>query len=230
VDRLHAVHIGIDIGQKHDPTAVVVVQVLERPSGRLRPLEERWANNVSNSSPDAYEPETYFETRHMERMPLGTDYPAVAARVADILCSPLLLPYSRTVFVDVTGVGRPVFEIITKAVRAHEQGRNAWLRPITFTHGDRYDRGTGHLGKAYMVSKLQALLQTRRVKLPSKHPEAEAMARELKDFEIRVDQNSNDTYGAFKVGAHDDLATALGLAVLEDPYDYRVQTLPYSIF
>jgi len=35
----------------------------------------------------------------------------------------------------------------------------------------------------------------------------------LIDYEIRVDENANDRYGAFKVGKHDDLVTAIGLAV-----------------
>jgi hypothetical protein len=96
------------------------------------------------------------------------------------------------------------------------------MRAVTFTHGDRYDRGKGLLGKAYLVSRLQALLQTQGILLPPDHPEARAMADELKVYEIRVDTNANDTYGAFKVGTHDDLATALGLAVLDDPRDYRV--------
>jgi hypothetical protein len=34
--------------------------------------------------------------------------------------------------------------------------------------------------------------------------------------EIRVEERANDTYGAFKVGTHDDLVTALGLAVQGD--------------
>lgn len=57
------------------------------------------------------------------------------------------------------------------------------------------------------------MMQTDRLRLPPQHPEAAAMARELADYEIRVDQNANDAYGAFKVGTHDDLVTALGLAV-----------------
>ena len=36
------------------------------------------------------------------------------------------------------------------------------------------------------------------------------------DFEIRVDENANDRYGAFKVGMHDDLVTAIGLATQVD--------------
>ena len=42
------------------------------------------------------------------------------------------------------------------------------------------------------------------------------MADELLDYEIRVDTDANDKYGAFKVGTHDDLVTALGLAVQTD--------------
>jgi len=36
-----------------------------------------------------------------------------------------------------------------------------------------------------------------------------AMSRELETYEIKVSEDANDRYGAFKTGAHDDLATAL---------------------
>jgi hypothetical protein len=71
------------------------------------------------------------------------------------------------------------------------------------------------LGKAYLVSRLQALLQCGRLHLPRTR-EAEVLTEELLDYEIRVDENANDKYGAFKVGVHDDLVTALGLAVQVD--------------
>jgi hypothetical protein len=38
----------------------------------------------------------------------------------------------------------------------------------------------------------------------------------LEDYEIRVSEDANDKYGAFRTGAHDDLVTALGLAVQTD--------------
>jgi hypothetical protein len=47
--------------------------------------------------------------------------------------------------------------------------------------------------------------------------EADALSRELLDYEIKIDQDANEKYGAFKVGSHDDLVTALGLAVQEEP-------------
>jgi hypothetical protein len=46
--------------------------------------------------------------------------------------------------------------------------------------------------------------------------EAQVLAQELLDYEIHVDEKANDTDGAFRVGSHDNLVTALGLAV-QDP-------------
>ncbi|HVT59766.1 MAG TPA: hypothetical protein VHR45_15365 [Thermoanaerobaculia bacterium] len=83
-----------------------------------------------------------------------------------------------------------------------------------FNHDDRrleVSRNEIRLGKAWLVSRLLALLQTDRLHLP-RTPEAEALVEELLDYEIGVDANANDRYGAFKVGTHDDLVTALGLA------------------
>ena len=43
-----------------------------------------------------------------------------------------------------------------------------------------------------------------------------SLGKELINYEIRVTQDANDRYGAFRVGAHEDLVTALGLATQED--------------
>jgi hypothetical protein len=80
-------------------------------------------------------------------------------------------------------------------------------------------RGIGkqvQLGKADLVSRLQTLLQTGRLHLP-RTPGAETLARELLEYEIKVAEDANESYGAFRVGALDDLVTALGLAVQSDP-------------
>jgi hypothetical protein len=70
----------------------------------------------------------------------------------------------------------------------------------------------GYSGVRLLVSRLQALLQSERLHLP-KTREAEQLAKKLLDYELKIDERANDTYGAFKVGTHDDLVTALGLAV-----------------
>ena len=64
-------------------------------------------------------------------------------------------------------------------------------------------------------------MQQGQIELPDT-PEAHALAEELRDYEIRVMPQANLVAGAFKTGAHDDLVTALGLAVLDDPRRHRV--------
>jgi hypothetical protein len=75
--------------------------------------------------------------------------------------------------------------------------------------------GEVKLGKAWLVSRMQVLLQSGLLHLP-RTPKAEALGKERLDYEIRVTEDANDRYGAFRVGAHEDLVTALGLATQED--------------
>jgi hypothetical protein len=214
------VTIGADIGQKRDPTAIVVASAEQRTTGR-KTTWGFWSESLRDRPlPDEYE--TIYTVRHMERLPLGTAYPKVGERITEIVRNVHLqaLPESRGVnlIVDATGVGRPVVDII----RSHLEQRID-VTAATFTHGDRLD---GRLcdqevsvGKGFLVSRLQVLLQTECLQLPANHAEALAMMEELENYEIKVDENANEKYGAFEVGTHDDLVTALGLAVLFDPFN-----------
>lgn len=219
------VTIGVDVGQKVDPTAIVVAEQLTRG------IETLPGKN-----------EAFYVVRHMERLPLGTEYPAVANRIVQIVENVLARerpvntePPKITLVVDATGVGAPVIDIIRTPIMHMPHGGGVWrsgsvgglggrrvtLTEATFTHGDRLTGKIGgakmSVGKAYLVSRLQALFQTARLQLPANHREAEALTRELMDYEIKVSEDANDRYGAFKVGTHDDLVTALGLAVLTEP-------------
>lgn len=184
--------VGVDIGQKRDPTAICVAEVDRRGS------------------------EVHFLTRHLERLPLGTPYPEIATRLGEIF----FRVERRTsrwpkIYVEATGVGTPVVDLLREACPKGE------ITPVYFTHGEhrREENGEVRLGRAYLVSRLQALLQTGRVHLP-RPAEAEVLVEELVNYEIRISTNANDVYGAFRVGTHDDLVTALGLAVQVDiPFD-----------
>ncbi len=182
--------IGADIGKDRDPTAICVAEDDQRlVAGRS---------------------EVHYLIRHLERLALGTPYPGVVRRIVEVGSAVRRRTDQRpTLFVDATGVGAPIVDLLVE-----DASRHANVVPVTFTHGARRTvkgrRVT--LGKAHMVSRLQALLRTLRIHLP-KTGEAEALARELLDYEIRVDQNAHARFGAFRVGTHDDLATALGLAV-----------------
>lgn len=185
------VAIGVDIGQKRDPTALCTA--------------------TSETRLDDGRKTTHFLVRHLERLPLGTRYPEVARRVARLYNAATEKTDSRvTVYVDATGVGQPIIDLLAEeSVKA---------TACYFTYGDRRTEKSHQevtVGKAFLVSRLQSLLQTGRLHLPQSD-EAQVLAQELQDYEIRVDENANDKYGAFKVGTHDDLVTALGLAVQVD--------------
>ena len=197
--------IGVDVGQKVDPTAIAVVEPKRR--------DEEWT----------------FLARHLERLALGTPFRDAAERTSKVVAG--VVARMRTsearerlergaimMNMDATGVGAPIVEMLKERV----DSKACTIRAIYFTHGDRLTRREDglSLGKAYLVSRMQALIQSGRIELPRTR-EAEELAEELLDYEIRVDEDANDKYGAFKVGTHDDLVTALGLAVLKDPRERR---------
>jgi len=194
---------GVDIGQKRDPTAIAVVEWEERVVGQDIVRRGNFVVDRHDKT------ETHYTARYLERLALGTPYTRVSRRVGELVAAVKEQAGQdlSKLFVDATGVGQPVVDLLRESgVRTVE---------VYFNHGDKrveVSRKQVNLGKAYLVSRLQALLQSRRIHLP-RTDEAEALAHELLDYEIRVDQDSNDRYGAFRVGTHDDLVTALGLAV-----------------
>lgn len=193
--------IGIDVGQKRDPTAIAVAE-----------LEYR---RIPDPTTEFGRKESHYLVRYLERLPLGTPYPDIARRLGEI-CTLAREKTGRQpqVYVDATGVGTPVVDLL------RAQAKHSFIWAVYFTHGDRRNEEMHErkitLGKAFLVSRLQTLLQCRRLHLPQS-TEARALAQELLDYEIRVDEDANDKYGAFRVGTHDDLVTALGLAVQKEP-------------
>jgi len=194
--------IGVDIGQKRDPSTIVVVQ------HRYRKVKGTSGSGSRNDS--------HFTVRMIESLPIGTPYPEVANRIGEVWKGLKARPssHSARIYIDATGVGLPVVDLVRGYVSAYD----TWA--VLFTHGDQRTEHEEEkkivLGKAFLVARLQVLLQAGRLHLPDS-PEAHRLAQELLDYEIRIDQDANDRYGAFKVGQHDDLVTALGLAVQIDP-------------
>ena len=187
-----SVSIGIDLGQRRDSTAICVAEEEMREEDKRR--------------------ETYYQVRFLRRLPLGMAYPDQATRIAEIVDGVVARQQGYpAVYADATGVGLPVCDIL--------RGAGIQLTPVLFNHGDKrtVDREQGRvsLGKAWLVSRLQALLATGRVLLPDTD-EARALADELINYEIRLSEDADFKAGAFKVGTHDDLVTALGLAMQSD--------------
>jgi hypothetical protein len=143
-----------------------------------------------------------FQVGHLERVPLGTPYPAIVAHVGRLLGK----LHDPELVIDYTGVGRPVFDLFTYA----------GISPVgvLITGGaveTRYGAICG-VPKLTLVSRLQALLHEGRLKIQKELSEAETLVRELQDFQVEFTPAGHLTFNA-RAGKHDDLVLALAIAI-----------------
>src|SRR5262249_42130611 len=130
-------YVGLDLGQAADFTALAV---LERPEG--------------SGEGSAY------SLRHLRRYPLGTPYTQVVPAVVRLVGLPPLKG-QVTLVVDQTGVGRAVVDLLRREAECR-------LVPVTITAGQQVtvaEDGSRHVPKKELVSCLQLLLQSRRLKV-----------------------------------------------------------------
>jgi hypothetical protein len=177
--------VGLDLGKVKDYTALAILE---------RHGEGRTA---------------VFHARHLERYALGTSYPAIVVAVAALLDRAPFKGRRPKLAVDETGVGAPVVDLFRDAKL------KARLEPVHITAGSsvNYDNGVNYVPKRDLVSVVQVALQTERLKIAGSLPEADTLVREMQNFQVRITEAANDTYGAWREGTHDDLVLAVALAL-----------------
>jgi len=183
---------GLDLGQANDFTALAVLELTVQP--------------------DVDKPERkvrHYAVRHLQRFALGTAYPAICTRVREIFAGRPLA--GSTLAVDQTGVGRPVVDMLRR-VKVY-----ARIQPITITGGHKANPGEGGwlVPKKELVSTLQVLLQSRRLKIAPSLQDAKTLVKELLDFKVKITAAANETFGNFREGTHDDLVLAIAIAAWE---------------
>lgn len=203
------VRVGVDIGKQQDFTALIVTEEVRRMDI------------------------PHYLVRSIERLPLGTPYPAVVDRVAKIMdaletrsrrhpprgASKNWRLFDTELVIDATGVGLAVADLIKE--------RGLYPKVALFTGSDKltsHPSNVIHVGKGWMVSRLQVLLQARRLKLPMGH-ETELLIKELQAYEVSISQSGHASFNA-RSGSHDDLVIALGLSVGTGG-DTRMETFDY---
>jgi len=170
-------YIGIDLGKRRDHTAIAIV---ERAGQHLL-------------------------VRHLERVPLGTPYTGVIARIVAIVRA----LGNCAIVIDSTGVGEPVVEVLRRS------GLGCEITAVTITAGER-ESLTGRRGsvpKQDLMSRLQLAIEKRELKVASQLRDAGALVKEL----LNVRAREGLTIGKPKIGAdgygeHDDLVIAMALA------------------
>lgn len=208
VNRNYALRLGVDFGKLHDPSAYVLVE----PQARCV-VEHRWDPVTADWIAPIYE--MHFMVRRVQRLPIDTSYPQIAAEIARLVAElngPRFREYrTPRIYCDATGLGTPVVDLL----KQHLLGRDYVLRPVVFTAGQRVTRTGAGWGvpKAALVSRLQVLLEQGLIHL-GESPEAKALGDELRDFRQWITDSAQITAGA-KAGSHDDLVVALALACFD---------------
>jgi hypothetical protein len=183
--RLPDYFAGLDLGQAGDYTALAVAE-------RHR---------------DGAAPATYA-VRHLRRWRLGTGYPQIVADCRALLAQPPLAPAGRLI-VDQTGCGRPVFDMFAAL------GLGARLIGVTITAGTTLGEPAWrqyHVPKVDLIGQLQVLLQSQRLRIAARLPEAATLLHELEGYQCKITAAAHVQYGAWREGEHDDLLLAVALA------------------
>jgi hypothetical protein len=183
--------VGLSLGTVTDPTGLAV----------LRRTPSVWSPEPEKKVEAAY------QLVGLKRYPAATSYPAILAHLKELLeREPLSAPETRLVL-DFTGCGGPVGELFTAADLCPT------LAVITTgTQTLQAPTGEWRVAKMTLAGVLQVLLQSGRLRIAERLPEAETLTAELLAFKVKPQAQPVDTFETWREGERDDLVLAVGLA------------------
>ena len=193
-------HIGLDLGQAADYTALAVV------------------HSVQTRIPDGQTVKG-LHLRHLERYPLRTPYPEIVENVAALVRDEKLSPteydpsrgrYSSqppVLVVDNTGVGVAVTDLL--------KGKGLRFTPVTITGGDTAHKSgrNWRVPKRDLVAALEVPFHTGELKVAEGLTLWPALKEELLNFRRKINlKTAHDSYEHWRESDHDDLVLATALA------------------
>ena len=186
--------VGLDLGQSHDFTAIAAVERVETTG--------EW-----DAAMFAFRRVVKLRLRYLERPELGTPYPEIVERVAEVTRSPELAGRCKLI-ADATGVGAPVVDMLRKS------RIGCTLMPVLITGGNTENLTNGyyHVPKRDLIVGLQTTLQCGGLEIAAALPLGAALMQELADLRVKITLPGREQYGAWREGQHDDLVLAVALA------------------
>ncbi len=194
--------VGLDLGQRNDYSALVVVEVVpntEPPRYVVRHIERTRGKSYSDVA-------RWVKDR-VSRPPLG---PGILAQARGLVTrQPPTTAASVYIIVDETGVGAGVVEILEDAQLGHP------LVPVTITaglgetkHGQRWN-----VSKARLISTIDALIDNNRLTIGPKVPGRDVLFNELTNFRRKYSKAANEMFASWRESDHDDTVLACALAL-----------------
>lgn len=184
---------GLDLGQAQDYTALAAIE---------RTAEVNYEDE---------ELSVKYNCNYLTRWALRTSYPQIVQDVTRMINS---LPEKQYIVepilaIDATGVGAPVVDLFKReTIRAN-------IKPIQIIGGATVteENNVTRVPKRELVSVIQVGLQNKNLKISNQLEHAATLSRELQNFQVKINDLGNDSYGAWREGSHDDLVLAVALAL-----------------
>jgi hypothetical protein len=193
---------GLDLGKMSDHSALALAE--ERPANADEwrawpPMSPRWAEDPR------------YGITWLQRWPLRTAYHSIAANVAGLVAELVARPGAEVqLFVDATGVGTAVVEILDREPAIAALGYKA----VTITSGRAvtWVPGGWHVAKGQLLGPAQVALQRGMLDISPHLPHARTLEHELRNFDVTLTDSANATF-SHREGQHDDLVLAVALAL-----------------
>jgi len=192
--------VSVDLGQMNDYTAISILEEM------VDVTKKQTSADVRRDTATTIESKVYA-LRHLERPEKRTTYDVIVDKIVNLMNSPKLTNNAELV-IDITGVGRPVYDMMIRA--------GLKPLPISITGGkevSRDDQGGYHVPKRDLASSLQVAFASRRLKIAQGLPLAQVFMTEMQNFKVKISQSGNDTYEAWREKDHDDLVLSVAMGV-----------------
>ncbi|MBY0372763.1 MAG: hypothetical protein K2Q23_02140, partial [Bryobacteraceae bacterium] len=187
--------LGLDFGKSHDHSALALLEF------RITPTSHRDGVTFAPLG------QVHLRLRHLDQLPLHTDYSTVLTHLAQLLAHPALARRTALVF-DANGVGAGLYEQLRDARLP------AQLVPVTYTAGLKTTQSNSiyHVPKSTLITHLQTAFRQRHLAIAPALPHLDSLTQELALFERTLTASGHALYEPSKSSAHDDLLNALALA------------------
>ena len=191
--------ISADLAQVNDYTAITIIE-------RIITKERRYSNFLGDYTTET---ERAYHLRHIERPERGTTYPKIVDRLKELVESEQLRDKEKAVVIDLTGVGRPVWDLM------RNNGFDGKMNGIQITGGKDVtsERRIYNVPKRDLITALQVAFQNGQLKIARNLPEAETLIKELTNFKVKISVSGHDTYEAWREGIHDDIVLSAAMGV-----------------
>lgn len=206
---------GLDLGQRQDYTAFVVLEVISERTETREHIERRF--NDFGSVTEMHHGGT--SSKHIEnldvkeavRFALGTPYTEIVSMVLDAMSKLESGKEDHELVIDATNNTA----LVDYLRQEHGARRcNFRIEPVTITGGGAsgFEKGMHKVPKIQLIQQTQLALEQKILRFAQELEHLGTLVKELENYQVSISDTGSEIYNA-RSNEHDDLVLALALPV-----------------